>query len=327
MLSNNCKALMLVGALFAMQPATATECPGTPINPITDVSWQCIFPIQIAGIIQLGGSSNDSPDGIQNPLCVCIDGALPRIGLRVSFWEPARMIDTTSDPWCMMALGASLGSPAPGTLGGQMSNSDGPLAGKTFQQMHYYIFPVWAMLNLFTDIPCLETNGFDVAMMTEVVPTWNDDILSAIVNPEAVLFANPVAQLACAADSASALRNKPRNELFWCMGSWGSAYPLAGSITTTDYVEANAGLAARGIYFMGRTGLLRVPTEDGCAVTLSPIWRKDLYKLQMMKPVKDSGCRVIGKSGLLWTGNKHPPVGGDNFAWMVFRKMNCCATW
>lgn len=321
------RRLLLVVLLFGMHPvASASACPSTPINPITDVSWQCIFPIQIAGVIQLGGSSNDSPDDIDNPLCVCLDGALPRLGLRVSFWEPARMIDTTSDPWCMMALGTRLASPAPGTLGGQMAH-DGAYDAKTFQQMHYYIFPVWAMLNLFTDIPCLETNGFDVAMMTEVVPTWNDDILSAIVNPEAVLFANPVAQLACAADSASALRDKPRNELFWCMGSWGSTYPLAGSITTTDYVEANAGLAARGIYFMGRTGLLRVPTEDGCAVTLSPIWRKDLYRLQMMKPVKDAGCRVIGKTGLLWSGNKHPPVGADNFTWMVFRKMNCCATW
>ena len=318
------RLISLVLVWLTALPAGASPCPGTPINPITDVAWQCIFPIQIAGIIQLGVNGED-PDDIANPVCVCTESAIPRLGLTVSFWEPARLIDTVSEPWCLMALGTKLNEPRPGTLGGSLDR--GPAGQRAFQQMHYYIFPVWAILDLFTDIPCLEDTQFDVAMMSELIPTWNDDILSAIVNPEAVLFANPASQLACAADAAAVLQGKPRNELFWCMGSWGSAYPLAGSITVTDYVEANAGLAARSIYSMGRAGLLRDTALDGCALQYTPIWRKDRYKLQLAKPVKDNACQRIGRTGLLWSHYKQPAIGGDNFSWVMFRKVNCCVTY
>ncbi|MEJ2756304.1 MAG: TraU family protein [Gammaproteobacteria bacterium] len=36
------------------------------------------------------------------------------------------------------------------------------------------------------------------------------------------------------------------------------------------------------------------------------------------------GCLPIGKPGLLWTAYKNPPTAGDNFAWMLFRKVKCC---
>nr|WP_254204621.1 TraU family protein [Aeromonas sp. FDAARGOS 1405] len=55
---------------------------------------------------------------------------------------------------------------------------------------------------MFYDIPCLSDEGYDVAMMTEILPTWNNEILSMIVNPESILFANPVAALTCSADAA-----------------------------------------------------------------------------------------------------------------------------
>lgn len=318
--------LVLILLLFFLLPdaAKASPCNSGPINPVTDVSWRCIFPIQIAGIVQLGGDAED-PDNIDNPICVCTGGLLPKFGLTVSFWEPSRLIDTVSEPYCLMALGTKLAAPRAGTLGGSLDRDEN--SQRAFQQMHYYIFPVWAMLDLFTDIQCLQEESFDVAMMSELVPTWNDDILSTIVNPEAVLFANPLSQLACAADASAVLTGKPRNELFWCMGSWGSVYPLAGSITVTDYVEANAGLAARSIYLMGRTGLLLDTALDGCSLQYTPIWRKDRYKLQLAKPVKDSSCQRIGRSGLLWTAYKQPPTQGDNFGWVMFKKVNCCVTY
>ena len=314
----------VVMLLLFPEDANASECNDGPLNPITDVSWRCIFPIQIAGIVQLGSNSDDA-DEIDNPVCVCDGGTLPKFGITVSFWEPSRLIDTVSDPYCLMALGANIGNPRPGSLGGTLDRDVS--SQRAFQQMHYYIFPVWAILDLFTDIQCLQEEQFDVAMMSELVPTWNDDILSTIVNPESVLFANPVSQLACAADSSAVLSGRPRNELFWCMGSWGSVYPLAGSITVSDYVEANAGLAARSIYFMGRTGLLWDTALDGCSFQYTPIWRKDRFKLQMAKPVRDPGCQRIGRSGLLWSGYKHPSTQKDNFAWMMFKKVNCCVTY
>ena len=303
----------------------ASKCPTTAINPLNDISWQCVFPIRVGGVVQLGPNQSEQDDKTQNTICVCNGGSLPRIGITVSLWEPARIIDTVSEPCCMMPLGTNINPSEGMKLSGSLGRTGNQ--SKAFQQVHYYQFPAWAVLDLFTDIPCLEETEFDVAMMTEVLPTWNNEILAAVVNPEAVLFGNPAAALACAADSAGALVNKPSNELFWCMGSWGNTYPLSGSITATDYVAANAGLAARSIYLMGRMGLLKDTAYDGCSFGFTPIWRKNRYKLQLMKPVKDNECQSIGKSGLLWTNGKHPAVDGDNFSWMMFRKVNCCVTY
>jgi len=318
------KICMLIVLLLSSGQLLASTCPNTPLNPLTDISWECLFPVRIGGVVQLGSNNAEADDTTMDPICVCNGGAVPKVGISVSFWEPARIIDTVSDPYCMMPIGTKMANPTPGRLSGSMSRRNG--ATSTFQQMHYYMFPALTLLDMFTDISCVDQNPFDVAMMTEVLPTWNNDILSLIVNPESVLFANPVAQLACAADASTSMFDKPINELFWCMGSWGSTYPLAGSITGSDYVESNAALAARSIYLMGRLGLLTDSGLDGCSMHYTPIWRKDRYKLQLMKPVRDT-CHKIGKTGLLWTGGKHPPANADNFMWMMFRKVNCCVTY
>ncbi len=102
-----------------------------------------------------------------------------------------------------MALGADL-LPTHGKLqGSQSSISDGINTRKMFAQMHYYISPVWKMLDMFTDLPCFEDDGFDVALITEVLPTWQSGTLGAIIQPEGILFGNPAAGLACMADSAT----------------------------------------------------------------------------------------------------------------------------
>ncbi|MFP3340428.1 TraU family protein, partial [Micrococcus sp. SIMBA_131] len=80
------------------------------------------------------------------------------------------------------------------------------------------MFPAFSILGFFYGITCIGESEFDVAMLPEIVPTWNNEILALVINPEALLFANPVANLACAADSAGALAGRPVNSLFWCMG-------------------------------------------------------------------------------------------------------------
>jgi conjugal transfer pilus assembly protein TraU len=319
--------LWLLISLLWPAAIMAGSCNTSPINPITDVGWQNMFPISIGGIVEFGSMKgddvNDSPN---SPVCTCNTGTIPKVGLSVSFWEPARLIDTVSTPYCMMPLGIQMNSgDMQGTLAGAYKQQNGH--AKLFQQLHYYTFPVLAILDMYTDLPCIEYDReFDIAMMTEVLPTWNDDIMAMIVNPEAVLFANPAAALACAADAVSTITGKPINALYWCMGGWGSTYPLAGSITATDYVEGNAALAARGIYLMGRTGLLEEFSANGCSRYHAPIWNKDRYRLQMIRPVVDSKARYIGKPSLLWTQNHHPLIGHDNFSWLMFRKVNCCVS-
>src|SRR3546814_20902373 len=127
------------------------------------------------------------------------------------------------------------------------------------------------MLDMFSDLPCLEDDGYDVALMTEVMPTWQSGTLGAIIQPEGILFGNPAAGLACMSDSAAAAAGKVIDPLFWCMGSWGSTYPVAGDIHMGDRVEAWAGLAARGTFMMGRLGALTIHSADGCSFKPPPI--------------------------------------------------------
>ena len=167
----------------------------------------------------------------------------------------------------MMALGADI-MPTGGKLQGARADlADGTNTRKMFAQMHYYISPVWKMLDMFTDLPCIEDDGFDVALITEVLPTWQSATLGAIIQPEAILFGNPAAGLACMADSAAAAAGKVVDPLFWCMGSAGARpIQIAGDIHFGDSVEAWAGLAARGVFMMGRLGALTVSSADGCSL-------------------------------------------------------------
>lgn len=317
-------SMIILFGLFAVK-AHGGSCSKGFLSIPTEVNWQCVFPISIAGVVEIGsGSSSD--DSIESPICVCGSGSGVTVGLSASFWEPARVIDTVRDAWCMNAIGVQLVSPSAGRGGGSLT-VDSTASGQSatmFAQMHYYKFPVWAILDMFTDMPCTEDTSFDIAMMSELLPHWNSPILAMLLSPEALVFGNPVAQLACMADSVAAATGNPIDHLFWCMGSWGNAYPFTGTISATDRVEANAGIAARSIYMMGRTGLLLDPAVDSCGSVYTPIWKKSHYKLQLMRPVKDNACRPIGMSGIGWTMFKNKIIGGGNYSWMVFRKVKCC---
>jgi len=314
--------LAMAGNAFAICPSTGA------FDMFNMVNWGSIFPISIAGI-EIAGSRDAvmTVPPISSPICVC---PMPpplffRIGLTISFWEPARYIETVKDAWCIPSLGVGLDSTSGATLDG-VNKLDAGNSEFTFAQAHYFIFPVWAMLGLMVDSVCVESEGFDIAYMTELDPLWQNDGLSAIINPEAVLFGNPVAQFACMADSVSAAAGAALSPLFWCMGSWGSAYPLTGSTTMSAYTQANAGIAARMLYKLSRELLVCDTNINVCGCMPTPIWVKHNYKMHVSKPVKDYSAHPIGRSGLMWDWLKNPPTGkGDNYVWMLYRMRGCCA--
>src|SRR3546814_13027372 len=86
-------------------------------------------------------------------------------------------------------------------------------------------------MDLLTDVACLEQASFDIAYVTEIDPLWQDDALTALINPEVALFANPIAQTACAADCGAANMKLPLDPLFWCAGCLGSMYQMNGNIS------------------------------------------------------------------------------------------------
>lgn len=305
------------------------KCPGGFLNPISDVCWECVFPLKVMGMTQWPGPGPDAPDPAKGPICAC--PAPPplfiRWGFPVSFWEPGRFVETVKDPYCFPSIGLSLANPIEGFLGGTYSEQNHlSIDTSVFGQSHYFIFPVWAMMELLVDFTCAEQSGFDIAYITEIDPLWNNDMLAFILNPEALLFANPIAQLACIADSAASNAGLPINALFWCMGSWGSSYPLTGHVNHDEYVEGNAAVAGRMIYKLSRELLICDTGVNLCGCVPTPIWVKHNYRIHISKPVKGGKCIPIGRSALTWGQLKNPPTyDGDNFLWMIFRKRACCA--
>lgn len=322
--------IIFLAAFFLIMKATPCSaiCRGKPLNPVTDVCWQCIFPITLGGVEigKVAGLLDPPQSKDKKPICVC---PMPppifvRIGIPLTFWEPARIVETVKDPFCFPSLGTGLSGNVllAGSGKGARSKAE---TSQHFQQAHWFIMPAWAMLELFVDFICLEASGFDLAYMTEIDPLWQDDLLAFIIQPESLLFANPYAQLACIADSVSSQIGLPLAPLFWCMGSWGSAYPLTGHISEEESLEANAGIAARMIYKLSRELLICDTGLWKCGCIPLPIWVKWNYRLQIAKPVRGLLCNPVGRSSLIWGALKDPPYSGENFLWIVFRWRNCCA--
>jgi len=312
--------IILPSLLFA-------ECRGTVINPVSDICWKCVFPIRIGPATIKGSTELEDVKKGGGPVCTCPGVPLPKVGVVVSFWEPFSIVETVKDPYCF----PSLGTGSAGKYGGRlMGVSEGsiPEHRDTFMQAHYYIFPVLPAIGILTDFECFYDKRFDIAYATELDPAWNDSLLSTIIAPESVLFANPVAQMSCVADSVAANAGLPLDPLFWCMGSWGGAYPLMGNMQDDYTTQVGAGLAARMLFKLSRQLMIWDTTLSVCGPTPMPVLVKSQYRIHVMKPVRDHTCHPIGRSGLIWAYGKNPPFhkksGSDNFAWMVFRKVRCC---
>ncbi len=318
-------AFVLIQALTQNVNAVCTPGGFLTVDIVLKADYTAIFPIRIAGVTVIPGRIPDSGGSVGSAVCVCSD-PFPRVGIPVSFFEPSRIIEVVKDPYCFPTMGIGLGMTSGGMLAGTKSNA--PNGESSFFQTHYFIFPLYAIIEYFTDWICLEITGYDLAYITEVDPLWNDDTLNAIINPEALLFGNPISNLACMADSVSStLALEPLDALFWCKGSWGNAYPLTGQTPSKNWVEDSASVAATMIYKMHRQLLLWGSWGQLglCGYYPAPIWRKSAYRLQLVSPIPNPYATPIGTSGLLWTSGKNPPFVGDNFGYLLFKKRECCA--
>ena len=321
---------MLLTPAYAAVPTGGATCHGRFANPITDICWSCLFPLTIGGI---GIVSDGQPDigNPSSPVCYCNNP--PRLGISIGFWEPVRMVDVTRTPFCMVGLGGLSLDPGIGAPRGAQVGHDSQTRN-SFYQVHWYANPILAWLEVLLDFPCLEQGSLDLAYLTEVDPLWSDDELSAILNPEAVLFANPVAKAACAADCVAASAGFPVASLFWCAGCQGSIYPMTGHVTThIGGVQASVLLTQRMTAKMHRqlTTFATAGSRGLCGAYPLPIFDKTHYKLQMTYPVpataKVAGqcCQPYGRTTMIWGSGKSFPVSGEDFSYQIFRKRNCCA--
>ncbi|ECP4971626.1 conjugal transfer protein TraU, partial [Salmonella enterica subsp. enterica serovar Enteritidis] len=95
--------LCLTGMCGTAQAASA-ECEGNFVNPITDVCWECIFPVTIGNVPVVKGRQPDTPNPSM-PIQFCPMGILYRVGLAIGYWEPMALTDVTRSPYCMVNLG------------------------------------------------------------------------------------------------------------------------------------------------------------------------------------------------------------------------------
>ncbi len=305
------------------------KCNATPANLMTEIfklDYSAMLPLKIAGVTILPGNMPDTITTINKPICIC--PAPPpifiRIGIPVGFFNPDRIIDSVKDSYCFPSVGVNLGMHGNDGKQGKDTN-----AGEyTFYQTHMIMFAPFEILDIATDFICLQApSTLDIGYMTELDPMWNDDALAALIQPEALLFGNPVTNLACIADSIAAQTYHSLPELFWCKGAWGNAYPMTGRTTSNDYIQSSASVAAELIYKLHRQLMMWATWGEPalCHKYPLPIWEKDAYRMQLILPIPNPKAFVIGTTGLLWDYGKNPPFKGDNFSYIIFRKKDCCA--
>ena len=317
------KGYLLVAFLVLSNNLNASHCTGHFVNPIKDVCWKCLFPLSIGNTSIVGSHLPDTRNAA-SPIGRC--GT--RIGLNIGFWEPHALVDVTDTPYCLVNLGGhqvNLGLKQ--SRGGQHHVGQGEVGA--FYHVHWYKYPLLNWLELITSVGCLQTGDFDIAYLTELDPQWSDSEMSFVLNPEAALFGNPIAQTSCAADAlASTLQSTPMDSLFWCAGSHGSHYPLTGHVNApVSPVQTALLLAERLNYKLHREGLILDSSPDVgsiCFEHYTPTIPKSRYRYEMVNQVVDGGhCYPTGASTLTWEAGKIKPHTPDQYGFLVWRKRNC----
>lgn len=339
------KIVLLISAsvLWALVPAAVTKaaaCSGKIVNPVTDVCWSCLFPIEIGGTIPLGGSGAlPNPKTDAAPFCVCGKGTNLRAGVNFSFWEPLRTVEIVRHPGCLPTMGG-----AQLNLDGLRLSSHTQVHAKTgdgsmrrhtdFRQVHWFNTPWIFILEALLDESCLEQMPWDLAYLSELDPLWDDTVASFLLAPEAALFVNPVTVTACAADCTAASTGLPIDELYWCSGCRGLVFPLTGwSASAVSHAAVWELMAHRFAMKLSREGLLW--SADGkrgqCGPYWTPILKKSRWRTEIIYPTRgdksrDGTCchpmgRTLVASGI---GRTFSP-GGEDGAVLLWRRRDCCA--
>lgn len=274
-----------------------------------------------------GGPDPDAPKG---PICFCKRPPIPVPvpGLPISFWEPVRLVDVTRLPYCLVNLGGLKIGPTTAVGAGTETRDPEDETYTSFYHVHWYLYPLLYWLEVLMDFLCLDAGSLDLAYITELDPFWADDEKSAILNPEGILFGNPIAQAACAGDCVAASTHLPLDFLFWCGGCMGSLYPFGGNVTEhQNPLQASTLVVMRMMAKLHREGVLwgYMGAEGLCSKYPMPLIQKSQYRLQMTYPVPQTQtCVPLGHTDVTWHRGKHYPYQGEDFGYLVWRKRDCC---
>ena len=322
------RGVLVLGLALTLRVAVAGTCPTAIINPVTDVCWACTMPLSI-GAVEVGtiGFQPDIDSNPGNPVCNC--GL--KVGLAIGFWEPTVLMETVREPYCFPGLGGvTLGMPIPAPRHARGTNFQTGLSETSFYHVHYYIYPLLAVLGVLLDDPCLDQRPWDLGYITEIDPTWNDPALGAIFNAESILFANPIAIASCASECVAATAGFPLPWLFWCAGCQGGIYPNQGWVQHHyGMVDASMLLTQRLLFKLHKQGTAwRHHGPDAlCGPVIDLKLDKRGYRNQMLYPIPTPDrSDALGGSTLPWRAGKEFPIAGEDALYLLFRKRNCCQT-
>jgi len=335
-------SVLATGVLLSPATHAASQnCTGKFPNFITDICWSCVFPLRFFGSASITKGQEDTKTLENTHVCNCgMDFGVP-----ISFWEPSRLVDVVRAPYCLTNLGGVQPAAGPNKHqdGGYVKRDDqvadnggGVILGMdtSFWHVHWYISPLMLILDLVTETRCLENQGFDIAYLSEVDPTHDDEDLENILTPDAFLFGNVLAQSACAADCVAATNGFGSNTMFWCAGCNGGLYPLAGMVKShVGNIQATSLMAQRIATKLHRAGSQWASTGKRglCGYYPQFIMDKTLYKYAVINPVpqteKINGrcCQPFGRTTTVFGANKDIP-GKENFGYLIYRKRDCCQT-
>ena len=151
------RCLFLLLVLWVGSGAVLAACYGRVLNPVTDIPWDGIFPITVAGArISETGIYHPTTDAA--PVCACQKGAILKAGVNLSFFEPIRTAEVVREPFCFPSLGGipldpGLRAPAHGR---SASRGNAHEARHTaFYQAHWYVSPWLFILETILDTECL----------------------------------------------------------------------------------------------------------------------------------------------------------------------------
>ena len=331
------KFICITICILSNSLSKADTCVGKFLNPINDVCWSCLFPLTIGSFEVMRSSKFKDTDNPSLPVCLCNKGGIPTPGISLGIWEPIRILEVTRTPFCLVSLGGVKIKESLDMGSFKKSKTEGDKSSKAYYHIHYYSYPILNILNLLLDFGCLSVGSFDLAYLSEFDPSHKHEPIANFMHPEVFLFANPIAVSACAADCIAATANKQAlDSLFWCAGCQGIIYPFTGSVTNhTGGVATSSLLAARQLAKLHRAGLARRTATNSSEVNgelcdSSYAYRipKTQYRLQMSFPrtnVKgEYSCNPIGILDSTFSSGREFPNSGEDFAYLIWRKRNCC---
>lgn len=325
-------SLAIFGATFHAY-ADSKVCNGEFANPITDYCWSSVFPIKIAGApIDLIGGQEDKPSNT-DAICTCGDGVDMLVGVSTSFWEPTTMVDVVRKPFCLSGLGGiDLGNIIDAPPMGHSGIEGGAVSSESFYQVHWYINPILFWLEIVVDNSCLDNLPFELSYLTEIDPLWNDEEMTSLLSPDVYLFANPLAQVACAGDCVTATAGFPNSATYWCAGCQGAVLPMTGNVehhigavdTSSLLLQRFTHKAHRELMIWGASGKTGM-----CYKYPKYLMDRTDYKYSMLFPVpqpKVNGLcsQTYGRTTDLWGAGKEFPFYGEDMVYQVFRKRDCC---